>query len=536
MNKPPRKLGRLVWYASILSFVAIIIAISASWLLYKYTVQLLTDNLRERLLTISITQAANIDARDIEALQTKDDWQKPEWTEVVNRLHKAKYSNDSVVFMYIFRRIKDNPRQMEFVADADSLDPFANDTEDPLRNIDVNRDGKVEPDGPDKLQWPGQPYPEAADIPEIEETYATGPLTAKDLYTDEYGTVLTGYAPIKDENGNIVAILGTDIKADDFSLITRQTLYPFLLFIAFLVIIIVSLTMVIVYIWKKQAADLAEANKQQEKLNEELIVINEKLKEVDRQKTEFISVASHQLRGPLTAIKGYASLILEGDFGKLSQEMKEGVETIFKSTQALVVIVGDYLDVSRIEQGRMRYDFSDFDLKPLVETIVNEFQPNIHVSGLTLDTDFSKADDCFVHADQGKLKQVISNLIDNAIKYTPRGSIHISLVRTNNDKIQLRVKDTGVGIDKDIIPKLFDKFSRAPGASQTNISGTGLGLYVAKKMMEAHRGHVWAESEGKGKGSTFVMEIDAIHKTPNALNNKLESTFEKVNNEMGPQA
>ncbi len=258
---------------------------------------------------------------------------------------------------------------------------------------------------------------------------------------------------------------------------------------------------------------------------------NVELNALNVQKTEFISVASHQLRGPLTAIKGYASLVLEGDFGEISVPVREAIETMFKSTQALVVIVGDYLDVSRIEQGKMRYDFSDFDIQPFIASIINEFQPNVKVSGLSL-TFNTKKGDYFIHADQGKVKQVISNLLDNAIKYTPRGKIEVTVLRTPSDKIQVIFKDTGVGIPADVMPKLFDKFSRAPGASQTNITGTGLGLYVAKKMMEAHRGRVWAESEGKDKGSTFILELDALHKTPNALNTKLETAVEKFDSEM----
>src|SRR3989338_10982496 len=117
---------------------------------------------------------------------------------------------------------------MEFVADADSINPYANTSEDPSMFVDVNRDGKIEPDGPDKLQWPGQDYPEAIDIPEAFEAYS-GALTAAELYEDSYGQVLTGYAPIKDANGNTVAVLATDIKADDFFTVTRQTLYPFVM-------------------------------------------------------------------------------------------------------------------------------------------------------------------------------------------------------------------------------------------------------------------------------------------------------------------
>jgi signal transduction histidine kinase len=247
-----------------------------------------------------------------------------------------------------------------------------------------------------------------------------------------------------------------------------------------------------------------------EKLAHDLSAANDRLKELDAQKTEFVSLASHQLRGPLTAIKGYGSMLLEGDFGELSPMIKDAIEKMYKSTNDLVVIVGDYLDVSRIEQGRMQYDFSRFDLKELIQTVTNELRPNVENAHLTIDFDASPAPSYVIHADKGKIKQVIGNIVDNAIKYTPQGGIHIWLSAKQKDKALISISDTGVGIHPDVLPKLFQKFTRAPDASQTNILGTGLGLYVARKMIEAHNGHVWAESTGQGKGSTFFIELDLV--------------------------
>ncbi len=248
-----------------------------------------------------------------------------------------------------------------------------------------------------------------------------------------------------------------------------------------------------------------------EKLAVDLSSANDRLKELDQQKNEFVSMASHQLRGPLTAVKGYGSMLLEGDFGELQPMVKEAVEKIYKSTQDLVVVVGDYLDVSRIEQGRMQYDFSTFDLKELVTMVVGELKPVAEKSKLTLDFDITPNMSYMINADKGKIKQVIGNLIDNSIKYTPSGGIHVWITaKPQEKKVLVSISDTGVGIHPDVMPKLFAKFTRAPDASETNILGTGLGLYVAKKMIEAHHGRVWAESAGPGKGSTFFIELDAI--------------------------
>jgi signal transduction histidine kinase len=233
---------------------------------------------------------------------------------------------------------------------------------------------------------------------------------------------------------------------------------------------------------------------------------NIRLNELDKLKSEFLSFASHQIRSPLTAIDGYASMLLEGDFGEMSEKVKNSIKVIDTSSKSLIKIVNEFLDISRIEQGRMKYDLTDFDAKKLAEEVVAELRPNVEKKGLAFEFAAAQHDDYMVHADQGKVKQVIGNIVDNAIKYTPTGKISIYLDKTL-EKIHISIKDTGIGIDKDIIPRLFSKFTRDKDAYKTNVTGTGLGLYVAKQMIEAQKGRVWVESEGRGKGSTFYIEL-----------------------------
>lgn len=246
-----------------------------------------------------------------------------------------------------------------------------------------------------------------------------------------------------------------------------------------------------------------------QKLAEELEKANFKLKELDQLKSEFLSLATHQIRAPLTAIKGYSSMLIEGDFGVLPQKAKDSVETIFKSCQNLINIVGDFLNISRIEQGRMVYEKSIFDIANLTKEVAKELEPNVKKAGLSLDLNIPDDLKVEVNADIGKIKQVIGNLIDNAIKYTVKGSINIS-VSTDAEKAFIKIKDTGIGIDKEEIGKLFTKFTRAKDANKTNVIGTGLGLYIAKKMTEAHHGDIKIESEGLGKGTTFIIELPRV--------------------------
>jgi signal transduction histidine kinase len=248
-----------------------------------------------------------------------------------------------------------------------------------------------------------------------------------------------------------------------------------------------------------------------EVLADQLEHTNERLRVLDQQKTQFVSLASHQLRAPLTSIKGYLSMILEGDYGPVEGEQREMIQRVLTSSNNLVTIVGDFLDVSRIEQNKMSYEWADFDLKPLVETVYHEQESGAGKKGLKLNLDIEEHIEYKLHGDMNKLKQVFTNLTDNSIKYTPKGEVSISLSRPSPKIIRFEIKDTGIGISATTLPKLFDKFVRADGANEVNVIGTGLGLFVAKEMVKAHEGgKIWAESEGLGKGSRFVVELKAL--------------------------
>jgi len=260
------------------------------------------------------------------------------------------------------------------------------------------------------------------------------------------------------------------------------------------------------YLLIKSVYREVEQRERLEKLTKDLEAANEKLKELDQLKTEFLSLASHQFRSPLTAIKGYTSLILEGSYGEITESIKEAITNIFKSASNLADVVQDFLDVSRIEQGRMTYELENVDFRDLVEDISAELKPNISGVGLSFNLDIEKGKDYTIKADASRLKQVVINLIDNAQKYTQKGSIIVSLDRVGNEII-FSVKDTGVGISKEDIPKLFGKFKRVKGANEVNVKGTGLGLYIVKKIVEDHKGSINVTSPGVGKGSTFIVKL-----------------------------
>lgn len=254
-----------------------------------------------------------------------------------------------------------------------------------------------------------------------------------------------------------------------------------------------------------------EARQKLEKITADLEKANLRLRELDRQKSEFLGIAAHQLRTPITAIKGYSSLILEGSYGKTTKALQKTVQTIFHSSNRMAETIDDFLNISRIEQGKMEYHKAPMDITPLIKASVDMFSLPASLKGIEMtvsDNECSHGKH-MINADEGKIQHVINNLLDNSIKYTPKGKIVVSLI-CGEKTIKVSVKDSGAGIPKETLPELFDKFVRARNAKQINVTGSGLGLYVAKQMIQAHDGKIWAESEGEGKGSTFSFELPAI--------------------------
>ena len=209
----------------------------ATFILYQYTQHLTLQRMQDKVLAIASTAAPQFDAKDLEELQVHEDWKKPEWGKVVNQLVKIRMQNPDVIYAYIIRKTKSDQNKMEFAADASSINPYANTDTDPTNDVDMNQDGKIDgsPTGGDFLGWPGQPYEEPP--PEAFEAYR-GPQMGKKFYEDQWGKVISGYAPIKDFAGNVVAVLAIDIKADKQKVLTNSSFVPIYVFLLFFTLFI----------------------------------------------------------------------------------------------------------------------------------------------------------------------------------------------------------------------------------------------------------------------------------------------------------
>lgn len=280
------------------------------------------------------------------------------------------------------------------------------------------------------------------------------------------------------------------------------------LYIPYIVAFTLLFLFIIGYQLIKSVKREVKQREQLEILSEQLFVANDKLKDLDKLKTEFLSLASHQLRSPLTAIKGYTSMVLEGDFGEINPKAKDAIERVFQSTMNLTKIVEDLLNVSKIEQGGMKYEMAPFNLTEISRDMSKDLSVVAGNKNLTLNFESDKDVDCMVNGDREKIRQVVLNFIDNSIKYTKEGSVDVSVKRVGK-KVIFAVRDTGMGMTPEIKKTLFQKFARGEGG-KVNSGGSGLGLYLAKEIIEAHKGTVDVTSEGLNKGSTFSFELDAV--------------------------
>ena len=277
--------------------------------------------------------------------------------------------------------------------------------------------------------------------------------------------------------------------------------FLFLLFLIFGHLLIKSIQLEI-----KRREELENLTYQLETVNVKLTSAYKKLEKLDKAKSEFISIASHQLRTPLTAIKGYISMILEGTYGKLNEKSIRPMENIYQSNERLIKLVNDLLNLSRLDAGKIKFEPTLTSLEDIIKDIIEDLRITVENKGLYIKMKEPKLPLPKMMVDQNNIRQSILNIIDNAAKYTKEGGITIELLKIN-DKVQIKISDTGEGMSKEEMEGLFQMFSRATAGTQLHTEGAGIGLYIAKKFVEMHKGRIYAESKGKGKGSIFYIEL-----------------------------
>jgi signal transduction histidine kinase len=230
----------------------------------------------------------------------------------------------------------------------------------------------------------------------------------------------------------------------------------------------------------------------------------EKAKAADRIKSAFLATMSHELRTPLNSIIGFTGIMLQGLAGPLNPEQKKQMTMVQNSSRHLLALINDVLDISKIEAGQLDLSIASFELKPSVEKTVKLVMPLAEKKGIDLRLDI--ADDVgVITTDQRRMEQVVLNLINNAVKFTEKGQVHISC-RNGKDQFILSVSDTGIGIREEEIPKLFQPFHQIDTGLTRKYEGTGLGLSICRKLVDLMGGTIHVESIW-GQGSTFTIRL-----------------------------
>jgi len=239
----------------------------------------------------------------------------------------------------------------------------------------------------------------------------------------------------------------------------------------------------------------------------------EELERLDEAKSQFMMATQHHLRTPLTALKGYLSLTLEGDFGPISDVVKEKLGFCFESTNRLIKLVNEFLDISKLQLGRDILDIKETSIVEMLKDIIVEVKPEADKKGIYLTLILPPEPTSLVMADAGKLREALYNLIDNAVKYTEKGGVKVELqfvTKGRNNCAMVIVTDTGIGMTKEEADDVFGRqFERGKEAKKVYALGRGIGLFITASIIRAHKGKIWAESLGAGQGSAFYVELIA---------------------------
>jgi signal transduction histidine kinase len=245
-----------------------------------------------------------------------------------------------------------------------------------------------------------------------------------------------------------------------------------------------------------------------EVMSEQTLKLNKELMEADRLKTRFVSLASHQLRSPISGVRTYLTMFSQDAFGQVNDKQKKVLATNIEALGRLEETVETFLDAAKIQLGKLELFKTEGNVQTLVTRAVSELDPLAKKRGLVLTMEVAEALPP-VSCDEGKIMHVLVNLIDNAIKYTKQGGVTVFAAKDGKD-VLLKIQDTGVGLDPDDRSRIFEVFSRGMEAVRLDTGGSGLGLYIVKNILDAHGAPITVESEGRGKGSTFSFRLPIV--------------------------
>ena len=327
----------------------------------------------------------------------------------------------------------------------------------------------------------------AADSRSLSKDSNYNEFTEAGLATERFWLVAM---PMRDSNGGRQALLTVRLSSKIVDELTAYNKNLSIYLLIGTVLVVIMFLLVTVRMW-------------------DYVFLYQKMKTVDRMKDEFISITSHELRAPVEGMKGHISLILDGTLGKISSKIKHSLEAAYGAAGRLSVLIEDLLDVSRLEQGRVKMNLKPTNINKIIISTMAELRLEADKKQLALNYEPS-GDLPLINIDSNRFKQVLNNLINNALKYTPQGSVEIVVnAKHYGEILELRVKDTGLGMTGEEQARLFEKFYRAKNEKTKKIAGTGLGLWITRQLVELMHGTILVESI-KNVGTQVTLQFPVV--------------------------
>ncbi len=435
---------------------------------------IMQEELKDHLRTTATVASHIIDPALVAAVKDEGDIGSPAFKALLEQMRHVRMSDDMILYAYIMRRT-DDPNMLAFVIDADS---GLSDAE-----LDVNGNGTVDDDEAPGL--PGELYDvSAGNFIALREEAFKGPAVDAEILRDKWGASISGYAPIRDASGAIIAVLGIDMDAGKFVSISQSIFSPIALLLLMLAGII--LASYIQYMWNRRNI--------------------ETLKQLDNERTELLDLATHQLGMPLATFKWWLEILRDKDGGKfcdkngVCEEMQHGIDRMDMIIQSLH-------SANHLSKGSISYHPVTTSIADVIQHSIDEMKPDLLKSNQVIS--FGQNGDVpALSIDPKLIGGVISELIENAHMYSPAGAhIDVQLSRKGN-KALIDVIDTGYGIAPDEVNAVFEKFKRGRDAMKRKPVGNGLGLYIAKGIVEHAGGTITLSSKlGKGTHIRIILPL-----------------------------
>lgn len=474
------RIKKLSFYTKLIIFLEIFLIatnLAVGFFVWQQLTQKVRDISRTRLVTIASTAAAMISVEAHEKIWAEEDENGEAYARVKTVLKKIVDSNPGVDDIYTYRKTERENIWAFAVTAYDTQDKDGNGT------IEEDEEKVVVGEEFDVTQY---------ESPEMEQSFAVSSAD-QEPSCDIWGCWLSGYAPIFDQGGQAVAAVGVDISAEDIVAFEKNTKIILLAVFG----ILVAILPLIFYLF--------------------LRIMFRKEKEIDRAKSEFVSLASHQLLTPLSNVNWRLEMLLDGSKGDLSGEQKMSLSKIYGAGRRMTELVSTFLNVSRIELGTFMIETAPIDLKNMVKSVIDDLRPLILLKNIGIAEKYQEDLSPFC-ADSKLMRIIIQNLLSNALKYTPaRGKIEVEIsdgsatdakMEKSGGDLLIRVADTGYGIPESQKDKIFTKLFRADNIKEKDVEGTGLGLYIVKSIVEKAGGRIWFESE-ENSGTTFFVTFSS---------------------------